>query len=183
VRFLAALLGATDDDLLLGAHASEASLAQAHLADYRIVDLATHGFIAGSKGLSEPALAVAPSPGGDGFVEASEILDWRLNADLVLLSACNTAASDGTPGAEGLSGLANSLFYAGARNLMVTHWSIPSGPAVDLVSDMITAYQDAPDRGYAYALRQAVIGMLDHPKSELYAHPVSWAGQFIVGAD
>lgn len=184
VRYLAALLGSGDGDLLLGAAATEERLTNADLGSYRILDFATHGFIAGGiSGLSEPALAVAADDGSDGMLTASEILGWNLNADLVILSACNTASSDGTPGAEGLSGLANSFFYAGARNLIVTHWSIPSAPAVDIVANMITLYEDAPDLGYSVALQRSVLAMIDNPPSELAAHPVSWAGQFVVGAN
>jgi CHAT domain-containing protein/peptidoglycan hydrolase-like protein with peptidoglycan-binding domain len=183
VRFLAALTGAGESDLLIGDAATEDAVNSIRLDDYRVLDFATHGFIAGGvPGIDEPALALAASGSGDNMLTASEILEWSLDADMIILSACNTAASDGTPGAEGLSGLANSFFYAGARNLTVTHWSIPSGPALDIVANMIGGYQSEPELGYSTALQRAVLAMVEHPKSELEAHPVSWAGYFVVGA-
>jgi CHAT domain-containing protein len=73
------------------------------------------------KGLSEPGLVFTPPTKGtdkdDGYLTAGEVAQLNLNADWVILSACNTAAPDGTPGAEGLTGLAKAFFYAGARSL------------------------------------------------------------------
>jgi len=83
-----------------------------------VLTFATHGLLAGDlKGLSEPALVLTPPKEGteldDGLLTASEVAQLKLDADWVILSACNTAAPDGTPGAEGLSGLAKAFFYAG----------------------------------------------------------------------
>jgi CHAT domain-containing protein len=92
---------------------------------------ATHGLMSGDLGgLAEPALVLTPppeaSPDNDGLLTASKIATLKLNASWVVLSACNTAAGDGTPDAGGLSGLAKAFFYAGARSLLVSHWSVPS---------------------------------------------------------
>jgi CHAT domain-containing protein len=97
----------------------------AKLADYRILYFATHGLVAGDiKGLGEPSLAlsipVQPTDFDDGLLTASEVAQLDLNADWVVLSACNTIAGD-KPGAEALSGLARSFFYGGARALLVSH--------------------------------------------------------------
>ena len=70
----------------------------------------------------------------DGLLSASEIATLELDADWVILSACNTAASDGTPGAEGLSGLAKAFFYA--RALLVSHWSVSSEATVAITTTM-----------------------------------------------
>ena len=93
-----------------------------------MVYFATHGLVAGDvKGLAEPSLALtiprAPSDTDDGLLTASEIAQLKLNADWVVLSACNTIAGD-KPGAEALSGLARAFFYAGARALLVSHWAV-----------------------------------------------------------
>ena len=81
------------------------------------------------KGLPEPALVLMPPKVGtkadDGLLLASEIAQLKLNADWVVLSACNTAAGEG-PDGEGLSGLAKAFFYAGTRALLVSHWRISS---------------------------------------------------------
>ena len=99
------------------------------LSTTKVVGFATHGLIAGDlPKLGEPALALTPpkepTPEDDGLLRASEVTQLKLNADFVVLSACNTAAADGTPGAEGLSGLAKAFFYAGARSLLVSHWPV-----------------------------------------------------------
>src|SRR3990172_3225130 len=92
------------------------------------------------KGLAEPALVLTPPEKGseldDGLLTAGEISQLKLNADWVILSACNTAAPDGTPGADGLSGLAKAFFYAGARSLLVSHWAVSSEATVALTTRM-----------------------------------------------
>ena len=95
------------------------------LNNYRVIQFATHGLVAGDlSGLAEPALVLTPprvpTEADDGLLTASEIAALRLNADWVVLSACNTAAGTGQ-GAEALSGLARAFFYAGARALLVSH--------------------------------------------------------------
>jgi CHAT domain-containing protein len=102
-------IGAPASDIHLGRDASETTVKQASLADYRVVYFATHGLVAGDvKGLAEPALALSiPKEStelDDGLLTASEVAQLKLNADWVVLSACNTAADDGTPDAGGLSG-------------------------------------------------------------------------------
>jgi CHAT domain-containing protein len=131
-------LGAAAADIHLGADASETTVKRASLADYRIVYFATHGLVAGDiKGVAEPSLALSlpkvPSPLDDGLLTASEVAELKLNADFVVLSACNTIAGD-RPGAEALSGLARSVFYAGARSLLVTHWAVDSAAATRLTT-------------------------------------------------
>jgi CHAT domain len=101
----------------------EATVKRAPLADYRIVYFATHGLVASDiNGLAEPSLALTippqPSDLDDGLLTASEVAQLKLNADWVVLSACNTIAGD-KPGAEALSGLALAFFYAGAHALLV----------------------------------------------------------------
>lgn len=112
-------VGAAEADIHLGRDASEATLKRAPLAQYSIIYFATHGLVAGDiKGVGEPSLALSipdqPSELDDGLLTASEVAQLKLNADWVVLSACNTIAGD-KPGAEALSGLARAFFYAGAR--------------------------------------------------------------------
>jgi len=187
VRFIAALLGANPkNDLLLAEQATKGALLEAPLSDYRILAFATHGFLAGGvPQLTEPALAMSAAPGNDplrSYLTASDVATLRLDSDIVLLSACSTAGSDGTPGADGLSGFANAFFFAGARNLVVTHWTIPSGPAIALSTGMIEHHSQNPGSTWSQSLRAAVLSMIKKPKSALDAHPVSWAGHFVVGA-
>ena len=116
-------LGASDEDILLGERASETGLklknSRGELIDYRVFRFATHGLVAGDLlELSEPALILTPpivaSEEDDGLLTASEVAQLKLDADWVVLSACNTAAG-GAEGGETLSGLARAFFHAGAR--------------------------------------------------------------------
>lgn len=187
IKAIAGLLGAdTTSDLLLGQAASEAELRRRNLEQYQVIAFATHGLIAGElENFAEPGLLLATPKkavdGNDGLLSASEIAQLKLNADLVILSACNTAASDGRPGAEGLSGLAKAFFYAGARRLMVTHWAIPSEPAVEITTGMIAAKKGGDKVSWAEALRQSVLKLIDEKGSVLNAHPASWGAYIIVG--
>jgi CHAT domain-containing protein len=117
------------DDIFLGNRATEARIKQLNqdgkLAQYRVLHFATHGAVTGEiKGTSEPGLILTPpqeqSDLDDGYLSASEVAELKLNADWVILSACNTAAG-GANGAEALSGLARAFIYAGARALSVSH--------------------------------------------------------------
>ena len=173
-------------DLLLDGDATEANLKKRDLSQYQILAFATHGLIAGElRTLDEPALALTTpntlTETDDGLLRASEVVDLKLNADLVFLSACNTAAGDGRPGAEGLSGLANAFLYAGARNLIATHWYIPSDSAVEMAVGMMKAKQASPKQGWSEALRTAQLALIDEKGPPSFAHPVNWAAHIVVG--
>jgi CHAT domain-containing protein len=139
----------------------------------------------GLKGLSEPALVPTPPPhataDNNGLLTASEIATLRLNADLVILSACNTAAAEGTSDAGGLSGLAKAFFYAGARALLVSHWQVLSEATVRLITGTFAALAQDPSIGRAEALRRSMMTMLDPASPPEFAHPAAWAPFVVVG--
>jgi CHAT domain-containing protein/tetratricopeptide (TPR) repeat protein len=144
-------LGAPRSDIHLQKAASEAAVKRAPLADYRVVYFATHGLLAGDvKGLAEPSLALTIpnelSALDDGLLTASEVAQLKLNADWVVLFACNTAAGD-KPGAEALSGLARAFFYAGAHALLVSHWAVDSDAAARLTTTTFEILQSDPKLG------------------------------------
>jgi CHAT domain-containing protein len=179
--------------LFLGKDANERKVKTADLARYRYIAFATHGLMADDlEGLSQPALALS-SPwvagvDGDGLLTMEEILGLKLNADWVILSACNTAAGAGA-GAEAASGLARAFFYAGARALLVTNWSVQSESARELVTDIFRRLAANPKLKRAEALRQAMMALADGPgerdddKRPLfsYAHPLFWAPYALIG--
>ena len=119
--------------------------------------------------------------GDDGLLTLDEILGLRLHADWAVLSACNTAAPDGTPGAEALSGLAKAFFYAGSRALLVSHWPVSSEAAVALTTRMLTEYANDPGIGRAEALRRSMMALMMEHEDPRFAHPFYWAPFVIVG--
>ncbi len=178
-------VGAAASDIHLGADASETTVKRARLADYSIIYFATHGLVAGDvKGLGEPSLALSipqqPSEFDDGLLTASEVAQLKLNADWVVRSACNTIAGD-KPGAEALSGLARSFFYAGARALLVSHWAVDSEAATRLTTSTFDFLKNDPRIGRAEALRRAMLTYLDDASSPRNAYPALWAPFALIG--
>jgi CHAT domain-containing protein len=110
----------------------------------------------------------------------SEAALLKLNADWVVLSACNTAAGD-RPGAEALSGLARAFFYAGARALLVSHWPVESAAAVKLTTRAFAELAADPSIGRAQALRRAMLALMADTASPASAHPAIWAPFMVVG--
>lgn len=173
-------LGAAPADLITGAGVTKAAVRQAGLDQYRVVYFATHGLLPGElRCQAQPGLALAPPPAppasaaDDGLLTASDIALLRLNADLVVLSACNTAGGSDKLGGEALSGLAESFFFAGARALLVSHWQVPSAPTVRLMTNL---FAGGDDRAAALATAQRLLA--SDPKS---AHPFNWAAFTLVG--
>lgn len=176
--------------LLLGAAATEGAIkamsASGELAGYRALVFATHGLVAGEAGAAAPALVLTPpaeaSLEDDGLLTSAEIATLRLDAELVVLSACNTAAGE-RGDADGLSGLARAFFHAGARSLLVTHWAVYSEAAVMMSTGALARLKVDPAMRHAEALREATLAILDAPgQSETRLHPSFWAAFTIVGA-
>ena len=153
------------------------------LASARYVVFSTHGLLASeAAGLSEPGLVLTPpeeaAPIDDGFLSASEAAQLELTADFVVLSACNTAGSDGRPVGQGLSGLARAFFYAGARSLLVSHWAVSDRATTRLITETFAAMDERDIGGRARALQSA---MLEVRSNRAWAHPAYWAAFTLVG--
>ena len=117
----------------------------------------------------------------DGLLVTSEILDLKLDADLVVLSACDTGGAGGDTstsglqgGGEALGGLTRAVIYAGGRSLIVSHWSVDSEATVRLMTGMFSA--DAPTKAHSLARSQLAL-----QQSEQFSHPFFWAPFTIVG--
>jgi CHAT domain-containing protein len=184
-------LGAGPADVYLGARATERMVkdlsAKGALSKVRAIHFATHGLLAGEtawflNGRLEPALLLTPpakaSDEDDGLLTTSEIAALKLNADWVILSACNTASAENET-AEGLSGLARAFFFAGARALLVSHWSVNSAAATDLTTAAMAALSADPQIGRSEALRRAMLELLD--RGGVWAHPSMWAPFVVIG--
>jgi CHAT domain-containing protein len=183
--------GAAEDAVYLGARATEATIKRLSstgvLAEARIVHFATHGLLASESGMlaanAEPALILTPpelpTERDDGLLTASEVAQLKLDADWVVLSACNTAsAAEDGEGAEALSGLARAFFYAGARAMLVSHWAVNSEATVKLVSKSFDRLAD-PQRGRAEALRRSMLALVAEGGNN--SHPANWAPFVVVG--
>ena len=144
-------------------------------------------------GLNQPALALSNPKLGksteDGLLTMGEILSLRLDADWVVLSACNTASGNGA-GAEAFSGLGRAFFYAGTRALLLSNWPVETTSAKALTTDLFKRQSENPNLTRAQALRQAMLGLIDgngfvDTKSGKivfsYAHPIFWAPFSLVG--
>jgi tetratricopeptide (TPR) repeat protein/CHAT domain-containing protein len=185
LRAVARELGASQDDVKLGAAATVTAVKTTPLEQYRVIEFATHGLVAGEVGgLSEPALVLSlpdkPTAEDDGLLTASRIAKLSLDADWAVLSACNTAAGD-KPGAEGLSGLARAFFYAGARSLLVSHWPVESEAAVKLTTSAFAILSKSPGIGRAEALRRSIQALIADRSSPHNADPSAWAPFVLVG--
>lgn len=186
LRAVARTIGAPLTDVRLAREATEQAVRTARLADYRILHFATHALVSNETALfaarAEPALALtlpsSPSEGDDGLLTSSEVATLRLNADWVILSACNTASGDKAD-SEALSGLARAFLYAGAKTLLVSHWPVRSEAAVRLTTDTIRALESDRSLLPAEALRRAMVAFLQGDTSG--RHPASWAPFVIVG--
>lgn len=194
VKGIALALNADPSDVILGAAANERTVKTMDISNRRVVMFATHGLIPGDlNGLTQPALALsAPNVAdvdGDGLLTLDEVLALKLNADWVVLSACNTATGDGA-GAEAVSGLGRAFFYAGTRALLVSNWPVETTSARELTTDLFARQAREPGLARAQALRQAMAGLIDGPgyvdpasRATVfgYAHPIFWAPFSLVG--
>jgi len=181
LRNLARLLSADEGSFYQREAATETTVKQLPLAA-QVIAFSTHGLISGElSGLAEPALVLTPpdqpTEEDDGLLTASEIARLGMNADWVILSACNTASDDGK-GGQGLSGLARAFFYAGSRTLLVSHWPVASQATTTLTEAMFKAANDNPAAGKAAALQSAMLSLADNENT---AHPALWAPFVVVG--
>ncbi|MCB1376764.1 MAG: CHAT domain-containing protein [Alphaproteobacteria bacterium] len=167
--------------LFLGSAATETAVETGALDRFGVLAFATHGLKAGElTGLDEPALALTPDDRNDGLLTASEVAGLNLDADWVILSACNTA-SGGGPGSEGFSGLARAFLYAGARSLLVSHWPVYSDAAVKLTTGAFAALAGDPAISRAEALRRSMLQILDTDPEPRHWHPSYWAPFALLG--
>ncbi|WP_419905090.1 CHAT domain-containing protein [Kiloniella sp.] len=180
-------------DLFTGINATEANAKTQDLSNRRFLVFATHGLVPGDlDGLNQPALALT-SPaitgtGEDGLLTTSEILGLRLNADLVVLSACNTASADGA-GSEAVSGLGAAFFYAGAKTMLVSGWPVETTSARQLTTTLFENFDKVKDASPMSALQQSNLNLIknggyrDENGDMLfsYSHPIFWAPFMVIG--
>lgn len=192
LRTMSEIFQLSSRKLLLAKEASEENLRALNddgaLAGYDVIAFATHAILpdaAKTDGeaalvLSPPAKCVASDPRNDGLLTASEIMQLTLDADWVILSACNTAAASGAD-AEPFSGIAKAFFYAGARSVLATHWDVSSDATSTFMQSVFHHINNGVDR--SEAIRLAQLSFRDAPPSDklFFAHPAFWAPFAYVG--
>ncbi|MBD2121526.1 CHAT domain-containing tetratricopeptide repeat protein [Trichocoleus sp. FACHB-262] len=155
---------------IIGPQGTKAAITQ-KMPQASIIHLATHGLLDNVQGLGS-AIALAPSGNDDGLLTAAEILDMKLQASLVVLSACNTG--EGRITGDGVIGLSRSLIAAGVPSVIVSLWAVPDAPTAELMQTFYKNLQNNPNK--AQALRQAMLTtMKNHPQ------PRNWAAFTLIG--
>lgn len=195
IETMARTLGARTEDVLLAERATETELrryqARNWLSRYKILTFATHGLVSGDLGgyVREPALALSlparAQPGDDGLLTASEVALLNLNADWVILSACNSAAGRSNNG-EALSGLGRAFMQAGARALLVSHWRVRDDAAEKLTVRTMELMREDARRTRGEALQGAMREVMRDTSSDAissFALPGAWAAFTLVGVD
>ncbi len=185
LREIAKYLGAGDGALYLRERATESMVKKIKLDKSRVIAFSTHGLLPAETGklgsVVEPALVMTPPETAtredDGLLTASEIAQLKMDADFVILSACNTAAGE-KAGGESLSGLAKAFFYAGTRSLLVSHWPVASKAATQLTTKMFKSLKDNPSLPRAEAFRRSMMSLASAPET---SHPFYWAPFSVVG--
>lgn len=183
LRAMAGAFGADRTQLLTGTQATEAAVKAAELGDVRVVAFATHGLTAGElPGLAEPALVFTPQAAAtaedDALLTASEAAQLRLNADWVILSACNTASGeDGR--SPGYTGLARAFMLAGGKRVLASHWPVRDDAAARLTVDTVRA--SAKGQAPAVALQKAMLRLIADRRVAGGADPSVWAPFVVVG--
>jgi CHAT domain-containing protein len=157
---------------LTGSKATKATIVP-KLSNTRIVHLATHGLLDDFRGLGVPgAIALGPSGKDNGLLTADEIFNLKLNAELVVLSACDTGRGNLT--GDGVVGLSRSLIAAGVSSVVVSLWKVPDEPTALLMKEFYRNLQQNPNK--AQALRQAMLAT-----KQKYPDPLNWAAFTLIG--
>lgn len=184
LQAIAVALGADPArDLVLGAAATRRAVLAADLSDRRVVAFATHALMPGElPGVSKPSLALAAAADerDSPLLELDDVLGLRLNAQWVLLSACNTAAGERGDGA--MSGLVRGFFFAGARSVLATHWAVESRSAAQLTASTFGRFGRGGEPGRAESLRQAQLELADgRAGGGHWRHPFYWSAYALFG--
>jgi CHAT domain-containing protein len=183
ITAIAKALGAElGKDARFGAQATRTAALTTDLSNRRVVAFATHGLRPGDlPGLSRPALAMAATTQAESpLLTLDDVLTMKLNADWIVLSACNTASDDGRT-QEAFSGLARAFFFSGARSVLATHWAVESLSAQQLVTRTFAHQAGNPSASRAESLRQAQLQLIEGKAGAGYAYPFFWAPYAVYG--
>lgn len=166
--------------VLLHNDANEEKIKSGELEQYKVIHFATHGFVNSEKPeLSGLILAQDTSGSEDGVLYSGEIYNLKLNADLVVLSACETGLGKIQKG-EGIIGLTRALLYAGVKNIIVSLWEVADKSTSDLMVDFYkNSLTGNKQQSYSEALRNAKLKMISEGGE--FAHPLFWSPFILIG--
>lgn len=187
VEISARQLRAGPEAVRAGASFTRSAVVGADLTRYRVVHFAAHAVLTDEVPcLGEPAILTAAPPGSDpkeAVIRLSDVLRARLDADLVVMSACNTAGPDGRGAGEAFSGLARGMLYAGARSLLATHWTVPDFPIAAIAALTLSRVGrgEEPAEALSEAQREFLSRADDGNLPAAYAHPFNWAAPVVIG--
>ncbi len=168
---------------IIGSQATEAAIVK-KMSSAKLIHFATHGLLDGINAIDSPgAIAFTPDAKNDGFLTTSEIMDkfglpgkQKLQADLVVLSACDTGTGDIR--GEGVIGLSRAFMASGVTNLVVSLWKVPDEQTVKLMTEFYTnIYEGKLDK--AQGMRQAMLKMLKDKDGD--PDPTNWAAFTVIG--
>ena len=160
--------------ILSGTSARESDLRSPDLARYPVIHFATHGLVSDAQP-KRSSLLLAPEQGEDGLLQTSEIYGLGLKANLIVLSACQTALGKEITG-EGLIGLSRAFFYAGARSVLATLWNLNDRFAAEFIERFYRELNTGLST--EEALRRAKAAYVNDPR---YAHPFYWSSLIVLG--
>ncbi len=181
IKSVAESLGQGDDSYALGPAFTDADIerrggAGGDLANYKVLYFATHGILPQPNGCMQSALLTSlGDAGGDGLLDEKKIPQLNLDADMIVLSACDTGRHGDNSGGEALGGLVSTFVEAGARNVVVSNWEVDTRSSMRLMQDMFAHKLS----GQADALAAAERSMMASP--DQYSHPYFWAPFVVVG--
>ncbi len=178
VALTADKLGAGRGSARTGAAFSRSAVLRGGLERYRIVHFATHALLPTElRCVQQPVVLTGAGAGAEALLTAADIAALRMDADLVVLSACNTAGPDGRSAGEAFSGLARSFFTAGTRGVLASHWNVADESTTLMMINLLT--ETAKGTPAAVSLRNVQVGMLDGAGAGSdpvrWAHPFYWA--------
>lgn len=169
--------------LFLGKEATEENVKRTDLRNFNIIAFATHAISTNiNSNLAQPSLILTPIDQNfeqnDGILTAFDVSKLELNADLVLLSACETANTHAQKD-QAYTGLSEAFFFAGAKAILATHWEVETNSAVEITSGLVGNLTKNNDLSYSQALQMSILDLIS--KEEKFSHPYYWGPFIMVG--
>ncbi|WP_417783981.1 CHAT domain-containing protein [Terasakiella pusilla] len=185
LRALASVFGKRNSNIYLKNQAVERTFFTSEVSKANVLAFSTHALLSGElQELDEPALVMTPvlhpaNEASDGLLKASEIAAQNLNADWVILAACNTGAQKS---GVGLSELVKSFVFAGAKSVLASHWKVENEATSILISKAAELLKNNPSLTRSEALRKAMLHLIQSANNTQGAHPAFWSAFFNIGA-